>query len=63
MVEWFSEDAQNAKRGEDKNNIKRRLKIGWKWIKEKVGEWNNYKIYMDKFQNFHKKLRKICKIP
>lgn len=32
MVECFSEDAQIIKR-KDKANVKKRLKIGWKWIK------------------------------
>jgi hypothetical protein len=33
MVECFDEDAKRASKGDDKLNVKRRLKIGWKWIK------------------------------
>ena len=33
MVEMFSSDALQAKQGEDRSNVKKRMKIGWKWIK------------------------------
>ena len=45
MVECFSQEAQEAKRGSEGNGIKRRMKIGWKWIKEVVIEWNTFKNY------------------
>ena len=40
MVECFSEEAQGLRRGEERSNIKRRLKVGWKWVKQVVGEWS-----------------------
>ena len=46
MVECFSAEAQAACGSPDKNNVKRRLKIGWKWIKEVVVEWNQNKNYI-----------------
>ena len=45
MVECFSSEAQRAKSGSERNNTKRRMKIGWKWIKEVVVEWNHLKNY------------------
>jgi hypothetical protein len=33
MVECFSEEAKKAGKIDDRHNVKRRLKIGWKWIK------------------------------
>lgn len=56
MVEWFSVEAQQAK----KENVKKRLKISWKWIKETVAEWSSLKSYIDQVQHFHKRLRKLC---
>jgi hypothetical protein len=42
--------------------VKRRLKIGWKWIKEIVSEWNFFKGYADKCDGFHKKIMKMLNI-
>lgn len=46
MVECFNAESQAARKSLDKNNVKRRLKIGWKWIKEVVVEWNQNKNYI-----------------
>ena len=58
MVEWFSSDAQNAK-GQEAVNVKRRLKIGWKWIKQTVVEWNKYKNQYDKESGTRTKLKRM----
>ena len=59
MVECFSKEAQEVERG----NVKRRMKIGWKWIKEVVIEWNNLNNYHKTAQYFHNKLRRLFNIP
>ena len=58
MVEWFSPQAQNAK-GQDAINVKKRLKIGWKWIKQTVIEWNKYKSLYDKEKGLKNRLKKV----
>ena len=39
------------------------MKIGWKWIKEVVIEWNQLNNYNEKAKYFHGKLKKIFNIP
>lgn len=58
MVEWFSPEAQHAK----KEAVKKRLKISWKWIKETVAEWTSLKTYLEQLQPFLTRLRKLCGI-
>jgi len=45
MVECFSSLAQQISSSSERNNTKRRMKVGWKWIKEVVIDWNRLKNY------------------
>jgi uncharacterized membrane protein (DUF106 family) len=38
------------------------MKVGWKWIKEVVIDWNKLKNYEEKAKTFHVKLRKIFNV-
>ena len=62
MVECFSSEAQKISNSSERNNTKRRMKVGWKWIKEVVIDWNRLKNYEEKAKNFHLKLRKIFNV-